>query len=148
MQWAVCLKKNGRHIWEKVVVGWLGMFHAFSLSFKNSISNVSMLFRPCNTLSHTSSLSSYLVIWFLIFQMISVERVLEYSQLPTEAPLESDKKPPDNWPNAGTIEANDMNLRYFPNSPDVLKNLTFRIREKEKVIKDEYITQYLYSFPL
>ncbi|XP_025080220.1 multidrug resistance-associated protein 4-like isoform X3 [Pomacea canaliculata] len=66
-------------------------------------------------------------------QMISVERVLEYSQLPTEAPLESDKKPPDNWPNAGTIEANDMNLRYFPNSPDVLKNLTFRIREKEKI---------------
>ena len=69
--------------------------------------------------------------------MISVERVLEYSKLPEEAALESEEKrrPPDNWPKGGAIQADNMCLQYFPNSPTVLKDLTFRIKEKEKVNK-------------
>ncbi|KAK7478989.1 hypothetical protein BaRGS_00029750 [Batillaria attramentaria] len=68
-------------------------------------------------------------------QMISVERVLEYSRLPSEGNLESDdqKKPPDDWPDKGAIQADNVCLQYFPTSPVVLKNLTFRIREKEKI---------------
>ncbi|XP_076435453.1 ATP-binding cassette sub-family C member 4-like isoform X2 [Babylonia areolata] len=68
-------------------------------------------------------------------QMISVERVLEYSQLPTEANLDSEEKrrPPNAWPSGGSIQATNVCLRYFPSAPLVLKGLTFRIREKEKV---------------
>ena len=68
--------------------------------------------------------------------MISVERVLEYSRLPSEAALESEekRKPPDDWPDSGAIQADNVCLQYFPNAPVVLRNLTFRIREKEKVI--------------
>ena len=67
--------------------------------------------------------------------MISVERVLEYSNLPTEAPLESEEKrrPPDSWPSSGAIQADNLCLRYFPSAPVVLRNLTFRIKEREKV---------------
>lgn len=38
-------------------------------------------------------------------QMNSVERVLYYTQLPTEAPAEiAETKPPPEWPTAGKIE--------------------------------------------
>ena len=73
--------------------------------------------------------------WWSVCQMISVERVLEYSHLQSEAALESEEKrrPPDDWPDCGTIQADNVCLQYFPAAPVVLKNLTFRIREKEKV---------------
>ncbi|CAG5134059.1 unnamed protein product, partial [Candidula unifasciata] len=68
-------------------------------------------------------------------QMISVERVLEYSRLPQEADLESapEKKPPPSWPQHGTIVARDVCLQYSVDGPLVLKNLNFAIHGREKV---------------
>ncbi|XP_067669590.1 ATP-binding cassette sub-family C member 4-like isoform X2 [Haliotis asinina] len=68
-------------------------------------------------------------------QMISVERVLEYSQLPSEAPLESgkDNKPPPNWPQHGIISGEKAALKYSENGPNVLKDINFCIRAQEKV---------------
>ncbi|KAK6195727.1 hypothetical protein SNE40_001092 [Patella caerulea] len=68
-------------------------------------------------------------------QMISVERVLEYTRLPTEADLESkpDNKPPDNWPQHGIISGEKASLKYAEDSPVILKELNFCIRTKEKV---------------
>ncbi|XP_055867950.1 ATP-binding cassette sub-family C member 4-like isoform X5 [Biomphalaria glabrata] len=68
-------------------------------------------------------------------QMISVERVLEYSRLPEEAALESkpDTKPPPGWPYEGQIVADKVCLRYSPSGPLVLKDLTFVIHGREKV---------------
>ncbi|RUS91067.1 hypothetical protein EGW08_001195, partial [Elysia chlorotica] len=68
-------------------------------------------------------------------QMISVERVLEYSRLPMEADLDSKpgKKPPPSWPSQGSIQATDVSLQYSPNGPYVLRNLSFNIKGKEKI---------------
>lgn len=68
-------------------------------------------------------------------QMISVERVLEYAELPPEPPLESDEKnaPPKDWPYNGNIEFKSLNLRYAENSQRILRNLTFRINAKVRV---------------
>ncbi|XP_005099201.2 multidrug resistance-associated protein 4 [Aplysia californica] len=68
-------------------------------------------------------------------QMISVERVLEYTRLPVEAALESapDKKPPPTWPSSGAITGTDVNLRYSPDGPLVLKDFSFHINGMEKV---------------
>ncbi|GFN98107.1 multidrug resistance-associated protein 4 [Plakobranchus ocellatus] len=68
-------------------------------------------------------------------QMISVERVLEYSRLPMEADLESKpgKKPPPSWPMQGAIQASNVSLQYSPTAPYVLKNLNFSIHGMEKV---------------
>ncbi|KAH0815457.1 hypothetical protein GEV33_007334 [Tenebrio molitor] len=68
-------------------------------------------------------------------QMTSVERVLEYNNIEHESNLESapDKKPPPSWPEAGKIEFVNIFLRYFPQDPPVLKNLSFTIQSKEKV---------------
>ncbi|GFN81871.1 multidrug resistance-associated protein 4 [Plakobranchus ocellatus] len=68
-------------------------------------------------------------------QMISVERVIQYTQLPLEADLasESDKKPPPSWPTKGSIHAKDVSLQYSPSGPYVLKNLNFDIHASEKI---------------
>ncbi|XP_064120685.1 ATP-binding cassette sub-family C member 4-like [Macrobrachium nipponense] len=68
-------------------------------------------------------------------QMTSVERVLEYSKLEPEAPLETDesKKPRDTWPENGKIVFDDVSLQYVEDNPPVLKNLNFCIKGKEKI---------------
>ncbi|XP_066976379.1 ATP-binding cassette sub-family C member 4-like isoform X2 [Macrobrachium rosenbergii] len=68
-------------------------------------------------------------------QMTSVERVLEYSKLEPEAPLETDesKKPRDTWPENGKIVFDDVSLQYMEDNPPVLKNLNFCIKGKEKI---------------
>ncbi|KAL8559263.1 hypothetical protein ACOMHN_040387 [Nucella lapillus] len=70
-------------------------------------------------------------------QMISVERVLEYSRLPSEAELESSSekggRPPPDWPQEGSVRAEDLCLRYSPDKPLVLKNVSFHIKAREKI---------------
>ena len=54
-------------------------------------------------------------------RMSSVERVIEYSKLPEERPLEiADKKPPPSWPAKGAISFRGVVLRYRPNLPPAL----------------------------
>ncbi|CAG2238338.1 ABCC4 [Mytilus edulis] len=68
-------------------------------------------------------------------QMISVERVMQYSKLPSEADLTSDKdhKPPPDWPVHGKITGDKVCLRYSATGPMVLKYLKFCIESKEKI---------------
>lgn len=65
-------------------------------------------------------------------QMTSVERIVEYAELPPEPPLESDEKnaPPKGWPFYGNIEFKSLNLRYAEHGARILRNLTFRIDAK------------------
>lgn len=65
-------------------------------------------------------------------QMTSVERIVEYAELPSEPPLESDEKnaPPKDWPQHGNIEFKSLSLRYAENGGRILRNLTFRIAAK------------------
>lgn len=64
--------------------------------------------------------------------MTSVERIVEYAELPSEPPLESDNKhtPPADWPQSGSIEFRSLNLRYEKSGPRSLRNMTFRIEAK------------------
>ena len=96
-------------------------------------------------------------------QMTSVERVIEYSRLPSEAPLDSKpgigkiinfilnyflfnahyfpdyvfvflgKKPPPTWPLEGNIKFDKMFLRYTEADQPVLKNICCVIEAREKV---------------
>ncbi|XP_063281818.1 ATP-binding cassette sub-family C member 4 [Pelobates fuscus] len=65
--------------------------------------------------------------------MISVERVMEYTQLEKEAEWESKKRPPPDWPNKGMIAFENVNFAYSLDGPLVLRHLTALIRPKEKV---------------
>ncbi|XP_055326333.1 ATP-binding cassette sub-family C member 4-like [Sitodiplosis mosellana] len=68
-------------------------------------------------------------------QMTSVERVVEYAELPSEPPLESNEKnaPPKDWPYYGNIEFKSLSMRYAEKGARTLRNLNFRINAKEKV---------------
>ncbi|CAI5475322.1 unnamed protein product [Closterium sp. Yama58-4] len=67
-------------------------------------------------------------------QMNAVERILEYTNLPTEAPdVVESRRPPADWPQQGVIEAEGVVVRYRPELPPVLKGLTFSIWAGEKV---------------
>lgn len=65
--------------------------------------------------------------------MTSVERCVEYSQLPNEGRLDTDgdilRKLPDNWPARGAIKFKHVSLKYSHATDFVLRNLNFIINE-------------------
>ncbi|XP_062383443.1 multidrug resistance-associated protein 4 isoform X2 [Sardina pilchardus] len=65
--------------------------------------------------------------------MTSVERVMEYTELETEASWETEKRPPPSWPSKGQITFDQVNFSYYPDGPIVLKNMTATFKPKEKV---------------
>ncbi|GAA5830633.1 hypothetical protein JCM11251_002541 [Rhodosporidiobolus azoricus] len=66
--------------------------------------------------------------------IVSVERVQEYIQLPPEAPLEiPEKKPAAEWPQTGTIKFEHVQARYRADLDLVLKDVDFEIKGGEKV---------------
>ena len=56
--------------------------------------------------------------------MTSVERVVEYAELESEAPWETDKQLPHDWPRRGSITFDRVAFSYSATEPLVLKNLT------------------------
>uniref|UniRef100_A0A3P9B283 Multidrug resistance-associated protein 4 n=1 Tax=Maylandia zebra TaxID=106582 RepID=A0A3P9B283_9CICH len=65
--------------------------------------------------------------------MTSVERVVEYAELESEASWETDKQPPSDWPKAGCITFDRVNFSYSASEPLVLKNLSLVFKSREKV---------------
>uniref|UniRef100_A0A673JJL0 Cystic fibrosis transmembrane conductance regulator n=1 Tax=Sinocyclocheilus rhinocerous TaxID=307959 RepID=A0A673JJL0_9TELE len=65
--------------------------------------------------------------------MTSVERVVEYTELESEAPWETQKRPPPDWPNRGLITFDRVNFSYSSDGPVVLKNISAMFRPREKV---------------
>ncbi|XP_051464306.1 ATP-binding cassette sub-family C member 4 isoform X2 [Apus apus] len=65
--------------------------------------------------------------------MISVERVMEYTELEKEAPWETNKHPPPEWPSQGMIAFENVNFTYSLDGPLVLRHLSVVIKPKEKV---------------
>jgi ABC-type multidrug transport system fused ATPase/permease subunit len=63
--------------------------------------------------------------------MTSVERMVEYSELTSEAAVDSDVS--NSWPQTGEIRAENVSLQYTPTGPIVLNDLNFNIRHQEKV---------------
>ncbi|XP_043705894.1 putative ABC transporter C family member 15 [Telopea speciosissima] len=56
--------------------------------------------------------------------MISVERILQFANIPSEAPLIIEEcRPGPEWPIIGTIKLENLNVRYNPMHPMVLKGV-------------------------
>ena len=80
--------------------------------------------------------------------MVSVERVIAYSKLEPEAPLEtlpSGEKLPEEWPQHGGIRVQQMNFRYAKDTPYILKDISVDIKPGEKVgyVHAEPLRSYL-----
>ncbi|OJT02453.1 ATP-dependent bile acid permease [Trametes pubescens] len=65
----------------------------------------------------------------------SVERIVEYLEVPQEAPaVVQDKRPPAAWPTSdGELVVQDLVVKYAPHLPAVLKGLSFHVKPTEKI---------------
>ncbi|XP_055346997.1 multidrug resistance-associated protein 1-like [Paramacrobiotus metropolitanus] len=66
--------------------------------------------------------------------VVSVERIKEYTEIPMEADWIIDgKRPPQNWPQTGAIDFNDYQTRYRPGLDLVLRGVKANIQPREKI---------------
>ena len=66
--------------------------------------------------------------------IVSVERVLEYARLPSEAPeVISKHRPKLSWPAKGAVEFKNFSAKYRPELDLVLKDINLRINSHEKI---------------
>ncbi|XP_073318323.1 ATP-binding cassette sub-family C member 4-like [Pagrus major] len=65
--------------------------------------------------------------------MTSVERVVEYTELESEAPWETHKRPPPDWPSKGLVTFDRVSFSYSEDGPLVLQSMKAMFRPKEKV---------------
>ncbi|CAK7348297.1 unnamed protein product [Dovyalis caffra] len=66
--------------------------------------------------------------------MVSVERIKQFTNIPSEAAWKiKDRVPPPNWPAHGNVDIKDLQVRYRPNTPLVLKGINLRIQGGEKI---------------
>ena len=65
----------------------------------------------------------------------SIERVVEYLDLPQEAPAIVEKsRPPAYWPSdTGELVVEDLVVQYAPQLPAALHNVTFTVKPSEKI---------------
>lgn len=69
-------------------------------------------------------------------QMVSVERILEYGRLESEAApvvASADGQLAPHWPSRGAIRFSRVCLRYSPDLPLVLKDVSFDVQPREKI---------------
>ncbi|KAI8826361.1 P-loop containing nucleoside triphosphate hydrolase protein [Chytriomyces cf. hyalinus JEL632] len=91
------------------------------------------------SLSWTISFSDYLVWIVRVYsgtemRMNAVERVSEYSEIEQEgAFIIEENRAPLNWPSKGSIKVSNLEMRYAPDLPPVLHNISFSVKGGEKV---------------
>ncbi|XP_074303388.1 ABC transporter C family member 4-like [Silene latifolia] len=67
-------------------------------------------------------------------KMVSVERIKQFSEIPSEAAWTNENElPPPNWPTHGNVDLQDLEVRYRPNTSLVLKGITVSIKGGEKI---------------
>ncbi|KAJ7826783.1 multidrug resistance-associated ABC transporter [Mycena olivaceomarginata] len=65
--------------------------------------------------------------------MVGLERVEEYSDLSQESAEFIEPRPEPSWPEHGAIRCENLVIRYAPDLPDVLHNVTFDVKPGEKI---------------
>ncbi|EPX71531.1 glutathione S-conjugate-exporting ATPase Abc2 [Schizosaccharomyces octosporus yFS286] len=66
--------------------------------------------------------------------IVSVERMLEYMALESEAPaVIPDHRPSDEWPYQGAVKFDHYSVRYRPNLPLVLDDINVDVKPREKI---------------
>ncbi|CAF1415513.1 unnamed protein product [Rotaria sordida] len=99
-----------------LTAGTVGLMITYALQITNSL----------NLLVRTSS--------EIETNIVSVERINEYAELNSEAPWEIPaKKPSSNWPTNGSIQINELSMKYRENLQLVLKDVTVNVEDGEKI---------------
>ena len=139
----------------KVNVFTMGVILWFNLQF-NLISLLYIIYLVVITILKENSFTSqsvaimftYSVVlqrylgWFFNYcsdlenNMISMERCLAYTKIKEEKDFVKENDSTliqSKWPQRGTVKFDNYSVRYRPNTEIVLKNISFNIKEKEKI---------------
>ncbi|KAK9454724.1 hypothetical protein V1511DRAFT_361560 [Dipodascopsis uninucleata] len=101
---------------DKIDPGLAGMILTYAITFTESMFWVVLLYADNE------------------INMNSVERVQEYLSIEQEAPaIIEGCRPPSDWPAYGQISVKDLSLRYAPDLPQVIKNISFEVKPGWKV---------------
>ncbi|KAI4324976.1 hypothetical protein MLD38_030415 [Melastoma candidum] len=96
--------------------GFIGLALSYGLSL-----NVSLVF----SIQNQCTIANYI---------ISVERLNQYMHIPSEADLViEDNRPPTNWPAVGKVEIQDLQIRYRPDTPLVLRGISCTFQGGHKI---------------
>ncbi|RDY13192.1 ABC transporter C family member 2, partial [Mucuna pruriens] len=108
--------QNGRAANQAMFASTMGLLLSYTLNITNLLSGVlRQASRAENSLN-------------------AVERVDTYINLESEAPgIIETNRPPPGWPTSGSIEFEDVVLRYRPELPPVLHGLSFTVPPTEKI---------------
>ncbi|KAF5462508.1 hypothetical protein F2P56_018511 [Juglans regia] len=132
---------NGSNEWLGFRLELLGSF-ILCISALFMVLLPSSIIRPENvglSLSYGLSLNGALfwaiyISCFVENRMVSIERIKQFTNIQSEAAWEiKDCLPPPNWPTHGKIDLKDLQVRYRPNTPLVLKDITLSIHGGEKI---------------
>lgn len=132
---------NGSNEWLGLRLEMIGSF-ILCASAMFLILLPSSIVKPENvglSLSYGLSLNSVLFwsIYFSCFvenRMVSVERIKQFTNIASEAAWKiKDRVLPPNWPAHGNVDLKDLQVRYRPNTPLVLKGITLSIQGGEKI---------------
>ncbi|KAK4425861.1 ABC transporter C family member 4 [Sesamum alatum] len=67
-------------------------------------------------------------------RMVSVERIKQFINIPSEAAWrKADSPPSPDWPNRGEVEIKNLQVRYRHNTPLILKGISLTINGGEKI---------------
>ena len=66
--------------------------------------------------------------------MTSIERIKQYAKLEPEAAEHNDYPLPAEWPTGGAITFDNVTLTYIEGHQPAVKNVSFTIKSKEKVL--------------
>lgn len=64
---------------------------------------------------------------------VAVERIIEYTRLPSEPPAHTDVQPPQGWPQKGEVAITDLSLTYPVTNQKVLNGITVTVEPGSKV---------------
>ncbi|KAL1820083.1 hypothetical protein ACET3Z_014952 [Daucus carota] len=96
--------------------GFIGMALSYGLSLNSSL--VGSISNQCLLANHN----------------ISVERLKQYMHIPSEAPeVNEEKRPPNNWPAVGKVDIQDLQIKYRPFAPLVLRGISCTFEGGSKI---------------
>ncbi|GLT35844.1 hypothetical protein SLA2020_102620 [Shorea laevis] len=96
--------------------GFIGMALSYGLSL-----NVSLVM----SIQNQCTIANYI---------ISVERLNQYMHVPSEAPeVIEGQRPPPSWPSVGKVDIYDLQIRYRPDAPLVLRGISCTFQGGHKI---------------
>ena len=64
----------------------------------------------------------------------SVERIVEFTQVPQEGPFAARQRPPGYWPSTeGEVRVEHLTVRYSEDLPPALNHVSFTVLPREKI---------------